>query len=342
MSLKNLSAKIKIPKLLQDKLKNNRINKIYKRFEKTLNIDENYIVAVSGGPDSMALAFLAKIYALKKKLTCRFFIVDHKLRAESSKEAKVVKKVLKQYSIDAQILTWYGKKPLNNVQSLARKKRYELLINKSDQLKISNILLGHHSDDLLENFFIRILRGSGLKGLVSFGKKSKVEEKNLLRPLLDQKKEDLLFISKYVFNFFVEDPSNNDEKYQRTQIRELIKLLQKKGLDKEKFSKTINNLKSSNEVVDFYVEKNFKKNTFFSLSTNKLVFNKTFFQQPYEVVFRGLSKSIRFVGGRYYSVRGKKLDKIIGIIENNRNLKVTLGGCIIKKVNQTVIISKEY
>ena len=151
-----------------------------------------------------------------------------------------------------------------------------------------------------------------------------------------------MFISKHVFNFFVEDPSNIDEKYQRIQIRELIKQFQKKGLDKEKFSKTINNLKSSNEVVDFYVDENFKKNTFFSSSKNKLVFNKTFFQQPYEIVFRGLSQSIRFVGGRYYSARGKKLDKIIGILGNNRNLKLTLGGCIIEKVNQTVIISKEY
>ena len=342
MNHKNLSAKIKIPKLLQDKLKNNKINQIYKRFEKTLNIDENYIVAVSGGPDSLALAFLAKIYSFKKNLTCRFFIVDHRLRVGSSKEAKTVKNVLKQYSINAEILTWYGKKPSNNIQSLARKKRYELLINKSDQLKINNILLGHHSDDLLENFFIRILRGSGLKGLVSFGKKSKFEEKNLLRPLLDHKKEDLLFISKYVFNFFVEDPSNIDEKYQRTQIRELIKQLQKKGLDKEKLSKTINNLKSSNEVVDFYADKNFKKNTFFSSSRDKLVLNKTFFQQPYEIVFRGLSRSIRFLGERHYPVRGKKLHKIIDNIKNNRNLKVTLGGCIIQKVNQTVIIFKEY
>ena len=101
-------------------------------------------------------------------------------------------------------------------------------------------------------------------------------------------------------------------------------------------------MKSSNEVIDFYVEENFKKNTFFSSSRNKLVLNKTFFQQPNEIVFRGLSESIRLVGGRYYSVRGKKLDKIIGIMENNSNLKVTLGRCIIEKVNQTVIISKEY
>ena len=66
MSLKNLSATIKIPKLFKDKLKNNRINQIYKRFEKSFNIDENFVVAVSGGPDSLALAYLAKIYAVKK------------------------------------------------------------------------------------------------------------------------------------------------------------------------------------------------------------------------------------------------------------------------------------
>ena len=60
MSLKNLSAKIKIPKIFKDKLKNKRINLIYKRFEKSLNINENFGVAVSGGPDSLSLAFLTK------------------------------------------------------------------------------------------------------------------------------------------------------------------------------------------------------------------------------------------------------------------------------------------
>ena len=62
MNLKNLSAKNKIPKLLSLKLKNKRISQIYKNFEKSLNLEENFAVAVSGGPDSLALAFLAKIY----------------------------------------------------------------------------------------------------------------------------------------------------------------------------------------------------------------------------------------------------------------------------------------
>tara|TARA_B100000959_G_scaffold148347_1_gene155676 strand:- start:752 stop:1780 length:1029 start_codon:yes stop_codon:yes gene_type:complete len=342
MSLKNLSVTIKIPKLFRDKLKNNRINKIYNRFEKSFNINENFGVAVSGGPDSLALAFLAKIYSIKRKLVPKFFIVDHKLRTESTKEAKVVKDLLKQILITPEILTWKGKKPSKNIQSLARKKRYELIYKRCDKYKINNILIGHHQDDLFENFFIRLLRGSGLKGLISLDKENKIGDKNLLRPLLDQKKEDLVFLSKNVFNFYVQDPTNNDEKYQRIKIRKLIKELQKNGLDKNKFFKTIKNLKYSNKVVNFYVSENLKKNTFFSDKSNKLILNKIFFHQPYEIIFRALSESIKLIGKKYYSARGKKLDKIIKDIENNQSFRATLGGCIIEKVNETVIISKEH
>ena len=213
MSLKNLSAIIKIPKLFQTKLNNRRINEIYKRFEKSLNIQKNFAVAVSGGPDSLALAFLSKVYSIKWKLSPKFFIIDHKLRPDSTKEAKLVKKLLKQKLINSEILTWKGKKPTMNIQALARKKRNELLLKRCEKFKIDNILLGHHKDDLFENFFMRMLRGSGLKGLISLDKKVDLGNKKLLRPLLDQKKEDLVFISKKVFNFYVEDPTNKNDKW---------------------------------------------------------------------------------------------------------------------------------
>ena len=95
MSLKNLNVTTKIPKVLNNNLKNKIIDRIYKRFEKRLNISENFIVAVSGGPDSLALAFLAKIYSIKKNLMVKFLIVNHKLRPESTKEAKAVQNILK-------------------------------------------------------------------------------------------------------------------------------------------------------------------------------------------------------------------------------------------------------
>ena len=342
MSLKNLSATTKIPKLLKNKLNNKKIYKIYQKFKKSLDINENFAVGVSGGPDSLALAFLAKIYSLENKLTSKFFIVDHKLRPESKTEAKTVRKILAKASIKAEILTWNGKKPIKNIQSIARKNRYELLFKRCDKFNIHNILLGHHQEDLFENFFIRMLRGSGLKGLISLDKESVIDKKNLLRPLLNQKKKDLIYISENVFNFYVEDPSNKEKKYKRVRIRNLIDELNKEGFDNKKFLKTINNLKFSNSVVDFYVNENLKKNTTYSNKERKLILNKNFFQQPHEVIFRAFSDYIKLIGKKHYSVRGKKLDKIINDVDSHPSLKTTLGGCIIEKMNQTVIISKEH
>ena len=87
---------------------------------------------------------------------------------------------------------------------------------------------------------------------------------------------------------------------------------------------------------------NMKNNTFFSNNKNKMIVNSKFFNQPYEIVFRSFSNCLKIVGKRYYNVRGKKLDNIILKIRNNSDFKATLGGCIIKKVNQTIIVSKEH
>ena len=341
MSPKNLSA-IKIPKILKEKLSNKKIFKLYKIFEKDLDIQEKFAVAVSGGADSMALAYLTKIYSIKRKLNCKYFIVNHKLRKESTEEAKKVKKTLNNFNIKAEILTWHGKKPKKNIQSLARKKRYGLLFSRCKQLKINNLIIGHHSDDLFENFFIRMIRGSGLKGLISLGKKTTFEKINLIRPLLNFNKKDLEFVANQVFNFFINDPSNKEIKYKRIKIRNLINELNNAGLDKAKLFLTLKNLKSSNQALSFYVEKNKRLNSFFHKEQKKLILNKNFFNHPYEVVFRSFSDSIMFVGDKYNAVRGKKIDFILDKMRHHSLIKETLGGCVIKKVNQTVIISKEY
>ena len=186
-----------------------------------------------------------------------------------------------------------------------------------------------------------MVRGSGLKGLVSFGQKIKIEQINLIRPLLDFSKEDLTFISRHVFNYYVNDSSNEDEKYTRTRIRKLITGLNKNGLDKKKLFMTINNLKSSNQVISHYINENIKINSTLDNKNRRIILNSSFFQHPYEVVFRSLSNTIQSIGAKYYPVRGKKIDNIIKKITENTLNKETLGGCVIIKVNQTVIISKE-
>ena len=341
MSLKNLSVRKKIPKIYKSKLLNQRVNQIFKKFEKSFKMNTNFIVAVSGGADSLALAFLTKVYALKKNLNPGYYIVDHKLRKESTFEAVKVKKILKSLKINSHILTWRGKKPVNNIQSLARGKRYELLFSKCKKLKINNLVLGHHIDDSIENFFLRMARGSGLKGLVSLGTNTQIKSINLIRPLIKFDKKDLIFLSKYIFNFHVDDPSNHNIKFNRIKVRNIIKKFEDFGLDKKKFQLTIENLKESDQSIKFYVEKNLKENSIFNYRKDELILKENFFDNSQEVIFRSLTDLIHLMGKKLNFVRGKKIVNVLNKIKEGKLKKETLGGCVIKMVNHTVILTKE-
>jgi tRNA(Ile)-lysidine synthase len=341
MSQKNLNVSKKTHKFLLDKLKDSRTLQIYKKFENNLPVNDNFIVAVSGGPDSLALSFLAKIYSIKKSKDIKYFIVDHKLRSNSTVEARTVQKKLKNFSIKLNILTWKGVKPTRNIQSIAREKRYKLLTDAAKMNGIQNILLGHQLDDLFENFFIRILRGSGLKGLISLDKETHKDQINLIRPLIKIDKKDLIYLTNNIFGTYINDPSNEDDKFKRVKIRNFLKQLSLEGFDRKKFFLTIKNLKFANENIEFYTKKNLEENITILSQKNNIILKENFFSQSNEVVFRSLTEVIKIVGKKYYSVRGKKIDKVIDLFNAKSSFKVTLGGCIIKKVNETVILSKE-
>ena len=341
MSPKNLNASNKTHNFLLGKLKDKKIYQVYKKFEKGLNLNKDFIVAVSGGPDSLALSFLTKIYSIKKNISVKYVTVDHKLRNNSTKEAIFVKQLLKKISSNLRVLTWNGKKPKSNIQSIARGNRYRLLTNEAKKLNINNILLGHHKDDLIENFFIRILRGSGLKGIISFDDKSNHKNINIIRPLIQFSRIDLKYIAKKVFETYIEDPSNKNIEYKRVKIRNFIKNLELEGLDKDKFNLTINNLKFANETIKYFVKKNLKDNSTIINENKSIILRKNFFYQPEEIVFRSITEILKIVGKKYYPVRGKKIVKLIDQIKNKDQFKTTLGNCLIKSINNTIIVSKE-
>ena len=205
------------------------------------------------------------------------------------------------------------------------------------------MLIGHHIDDLYENFFIRLLRGSGLKGLSSFGEVIQEKEDNLkiLRPLIKFEKKELIYISKNVFNFFIEDPSNQNILFKRIRIRKLISELNKEGFDKKKLNLTIKNLNSANNAINFYVKKNTEYNSKFFKHKNIYVLSKYFFDQPDEVILRSISPVLRKISGRYYSPRGKSILSLISKIKSRNLKKTNLGNCYIEKINETFVISKE-
>ena len=346
MKKKSLAAKKRIHKSLLIHLKDTRVNKVFiglKNYLDKFISNKNKIgVAISGGPDSLALAFLIKCYQLLNNLDAKFFIVDHRLRKESSKEAKLTMLLLKKFDIDCKIFKWRGKKPSSNIQSIARNERYKLLKKACKKNNIKHLLVGHHVDDLYENFFIRLLRGSGLRGLSSFGEPIREEDNFfILRPLIKFKKEELVYISKLVFNFFIEDPSNENLFFQRSRIRKLILDLNKEGLNKKKLDLTIKNLKTANQGINFYVEKNIKDNAKFIENKKTYILNKYFFKQSEEILFRSISLVLKKISGRYYSPRGKSISESILKINSIKCKKFTLGGCFIEKVNETVFITSE-
>ena len=348
MKKRNLSAKKKIHNFYLKKLNNPRIKKVYSEFEKNLGKyhSSKFSIAVSGGADSMALAFLAKCHSIKKKLNHLYFTVDHKLRINSTKEAILTKKKLKNFGIICEILTWKNNRNFSNLQAKAREKRYELIFKQSLKNKVNLVLTAHQKNDLYENFFIRLLRGSGLKGLSSFQKDKTQIKKNinvyLLRPLLNISKEDLLYITQNTFKFYIDDPTNNNDFYLRIKIRKLIYKLNEYGLTFEKFRSTLENLNKSNVAIEFYVNKNIKENTKMINKNKFIIINKFFFNHPDEIVFRSLTELIHQIGNKKSFTRGKKILNLINSINSLKNYKKkTLSGCIFEKVNNSIIISRE-
>ena len=220
---------------------------------------KNYTVAVSGGPDSLALVALTKAYSYTKKIKFHYVLVDHNIRKNSSKEAVQVKNLLKTNKINLKIIL-NKKKITKNIQSDARRTRYEILSNYCKTNKINTLLTAHNLEDQVETFFIRLSRGSGVKGLSAMNSLSKIDNKiNLFRPLLDTKKIFLITISKIVFGKYFKDPSNKNIKYLRTKIRNLKKPLKKSGIEYDQIIKSINNLALSNATLDEYFKQIFKE-----------------------------------------------------------------------------------
>ncbi len=318
------------------------VRKIYKIFEKNINGLDKSLVAVSGGPDSLSLAFLTKCYSIKNSVNFKYALVDHKLRKDSSLEAKKVVQILKKIGINCKILVWKGRKPNSNIQKIARNNRYRLLVKECNRFDAKTILLGHQMNDLHENFFLRMTRGSGLKGLTSLGLNSDFSKIKLLRPLINIPKKDLEKLTSIVFNNFIKDPSNENDEFARVRIRKILKIFSREGLEAKKINITINNLKSANNALDYYANKNIRENTTYFKKNKSFFLNKNFFKSPNEVLLRSLTMILRDLSGRYYPPRGKKINRLILLMSSqNKAKKTTLGGCVFEKIHQTVVINKE-
>ncbi len=301
----------------------------YLNFKKNLkNLKlKSAVIAVSGGPDSLALAALSKLYSLEFKTKFFYILIDHNLRKNSNREAAQVKKLLKKHNIDLKVLN--NKKFISkNIQGEARKIRYNMLLNFSKKYNIKAILTAHNLEDQVETFFIRLSRGSGLTGLSGMKKLSNLDKKvKLFRPLLDTKKATLTKISSKVFGKYFSDPSNKDNKYLRTKIRNLKDPLLKSGISYDQIMRSINNLASSKETLDKYIE-GISKNLIKKSRNEILIDLRKFHNLNLEIKLKIINESIKKLKKNYYDPRSRKVINLIKNIESRKDHKATLGGCI--------------
>ncbi len=318
---------------LEDLFNNKReLLKIFQNFKKKLSKikDRNLLVAVSGGPDSLALTALTKLYKIEKKKNFYYVLINHNIRKNSSKEAISVKKLLKKHKLSLNVFS-NKEKIKNNIQSQARQIRYEVLKKYCIKNNIKIILTGHNLEDQVETFFIRLSRGSGLTGLSAMKPLSKLNRRiKLFRPLLDVRKKHLIEISKLVFGKFVKDPSNYDNKYLRTKIRKLETPLKKSGINYDQIIKSINYLSSSKEILDSYFKKTFDT-TVKKLKNEILIDLKKFYSCREEFKIRLINQSIKELRKNYYNPRSKKVINLINNIKSKNFSKSTLGGCLFIK-----------
>ena len=303
---------------------------------------KNFALAVSGGADSLCLAYFAKIYSSEFNNKAHVLIVDHKLRKESSYEALKVKQILSKKNIYSRILKWKGEIPKKNIQKNARDMRYALLSNYCIKNKVKYLITAHHGDDQIENFFIRLLRGSGLSGLSSMSEKVKYNKNlKIIRPFLKFEKKDLKYVTLNYFKTYIKDPSNKNEKFLRVRIRRYRKNMEKEGLDAKKIIKTVDNLFSADQALNFYKNKALYKHASF-VSKNKCLINKKIFsEEAQEIIFKFFYDILPLVSGTYYPPRSKKVVNLINRLKGDKFAKSTLGGCIIEEKNNFILISKE-
>ena len=198
---------------------------LYKSLNKKNLFENNPViaVAVSGGPDSIALVFLLNKWIKKNKGKLIALIIDHQIRENSFKEASSVKKYLGSNNIKSLILKVPKKNVLKGKMIQARENRFLKIINYCKKNKILHLFVGHHYDDNIETFMLRKIAGSNFEGLNCMQEKTIYNDVQIIRPLLKFTKKQILDYNKKMNLVYVNDPSNDDEKYSRVVVRNFIK-----------------------------------------------------------------------------------------------------------------------
>jgi tRNA(Ile)-lysidine synthase len=306
------------------------------------------VLAVSGGPDSVALMWLAARWrrALARGPRLIAITVDHGLRPEAAREAREVKRLARTLDLPHRTLRWTGAKPKTGLPAAARAARYRLLAQAARASGATHILTAHTRDDQAETLLMRMLRGSGIAGLAAMARETERDGVRLARPFLDIPKSQLVATLGKAKIAFDDDPTNRDTAFTRPRLRALMPVLAEEGGDSRSLARLAARLARANAAIEVLVD---GAECYLALrdrhDASRFGFDAAAFASlPEEIRLRLLKRAIDRAGHEGQAELGKleallaALDRAIADGGKQPKLKRTLAGAVISLTGERIYI----
>lgn len=296
------------------------------RFRRSLDAlvgpDARIGVAVSGGPDSVALLLLT---TAARSGRVEAATVDHSLRPEARAEADMVAQLCERLGVPHTVLTAeWTEKPATAIQERARIARYRLLGEWAKERSIAALLTGHHADDQAETFLMRLLRGSGVRGLAAMRRLVRTPGASvaLARPLLGWRRSELEQVCADAGVTPVADPSNDDEQFERVRVRKA--LAEADYLDSAAIALSANHLAQADAALQWAAAQEWQRAV--TISDGVIAYRPT--DAPREIRRRIVRLAVSKLAseGRGIDLRGRELDRLLAVLAGGG--KATLRGVL--------------
>jgi tRNA(Ile)-lysidine synthase len=284
--------------------------------------DARFGVAVSGGPDSLALLLLA---AEARGSKVEAATVDHAFRPESRGEAEMVAALCERLGVPHTILTaQWEQKPETAIQERARLMRYRLLGDWARERGLTAIATAHHLDDQAETFIMRLSRGSGVRGLAGMRALARAAagQVALVRPLLGWRHSELEGVCASAGLVPAQDPSNDDDQFERVRVRKA--LAGTDWLDPTAVAASAAHLAEADGALHWATTLEWQRSV--TREGGQIVYKPT--DAPREIRRRIIRRAILALAteGAGAELRGRELDQVLAALRNGR--RATLRGVL--------------
>ena len=300
-------------------------------------------LAVSGGPDSLALLLLAADWARGDgRPDVVVYSVDHGLRREAADEVAMVLGEAARLGLRARGLRWDGSKPETGVQAAARKARYRRLAEAMREDGAEYILTAHHLGDQAETILMRLAHGSGIEGLRGMDRFTEVEGCRIFRPLLGLDPQQLREIVEAAGLTAAADPSNIDRHYERVRWRQTMPVLEELGLDLHRLGDFAVRMADADALIDSEADRAFAALVHLGPDGDAELPHAGVSMLNRAVAVRLLGRVLRIVGGDRKPHALGALETLHAKLSQRAPLRAsTLHGCIVESDGITVSIKPE-